>query len=77
MGRPRKEPAAAGRTVYVPNDSASLPGRYPGDAPISIVKDHTRVREGHWLLERYPHLFEPMHVHYDVETAEANIEVDR
>lgn len=72
----KKNPETVGRDVYVPVDSASLPGQHPGDAPISITKDHTRVREGHWLLEKYPHLFTRMHVHYDVETAEANLKVD-
>jgi hypothetical protein len=57
-----------GREVFVPNDSFSAD---VDGVAMSFVKDHTRVREGHPVLAKYPHLFEPMYVHYDVEAATA------
>ncbi len=42
-------------------------------SPVMIQKGHTRVRQGHQLLKRYPEMFEPidLFVHYDVEQATA------
>ena len=59
-----KKKPESGRDVYVPTDSfsAELDG-----VQVAFVKDHTRVREGHPVLAKYPHLFEPIRVHYDVE----------
>jgi hypothetical protein len=38
--------------------------------PISVSAGVTRVREGHPLLNGREMFFEPLTVHYDVETAE-------
>lgn len=67
----KKKAPEGGRLIYVPNDSASVPGESPGDPDIQLIKWETRVREGHWLIARYPHLFELIHVHFDVEAATA------
>lgn len=40
-----------------------------GGERIVIHKGKTRVRAGHPILEGREHLFEPITVHYDVETA--------
>lgn len=57
-----------GREVFVPRESftALIDG-----AEVSFVKDSTRVREGHPILERLGHLFEPIQVDYEVEQATA------
>lgn len=59
----------ADREVYVALQSASLPGRDAAD--LQIHQGVTLVREGHWLLDKYPHLFAPVRCHYDVEEAVA------
>lgn len=40
-----------------------------GGERVVIHKGKTRVRVGHPILEGREHLFEPLRVHYDVETA--------
>ena len=62
-----KTPPATGRDVYVPIDGfvAEVDG-----TPVNFHRN-MRVREGHWLLEKFPHLFAPIRVHYDVEAATA------
>jgi len=37
--------------------------------PIVVHKDHTRVDEGHALVEQYPEMFKPLEAHFKVETA--------
>jgi hypothetical protein len=37
----------------------------------SFEAGKTLVREGHEILDRYPHLFEPAKAHYEVEQATA------
>ena len=59
----------AARDVYVATQSAALPG--PDGADISINEGRTLVREGHWLLDKYPHLFAPVECHWEVEEATA------
>ncbi len=56
----------AGRTVFVPTDSftADLDG-----IPTTFEMDVTRVREGHPIIDRYPHLFREIQVDYEWETA--------
>ena len=63
-----KTAPAVGRDVYVPID-----GGFVAEVDGSPVNFHSnmRVREGHWLLEKYPELFEPIRVQYDVEQATA------
>lgn len=38
---------------------------------ISVQKGVTRVREGHPIAQRWPELFEPIRVHYEIEDASA------
>lgn len=54
--------------VFVPRESftAEVDG-----VEVAFVKDSTRVREGHPILERLGHLFEPIKVDYEVEQATA------
>ncbi len=40
-----------------------------GGERVVVHKGQTRVRAGHPILEGREHLFEPLRVHYDVETA--------
>ncbi len=63
-----KTSPVVGRDVYVPIDGfiAEVDG-----TPVNF-HSNMRVREGHWLLEKYPHLFQPIRVQYDVEQATAN-----
>lgn len=58
---------AVGRDVYVPIDGfvAEIDG-----VDVTFTK-HTYVREGHWILDKYPELFHPVRVTYDVEQATA------
>jgi hypothetical protein len=62
-----KTPPSVGRNVFVPKDgfTANIDG---GD--VTFTK-YTYVREGHWILDKYPELFEPVRVQYDVEQATA------
>jgi hypothetical protein len=56
-----------GRNVFQPIDGfvAQIDG-----ADVTFTQQ-TYVREGHWLLEKYPELFRPVRVQYDVEQATA------
>ena len=56
------------RRVFVPVESfvASVDGTDAG-----FVQNQTRVREGHRILDMFPHLFEEIRVDYDVEAATA------
>ena len=58
----------ATRRVFVPVESfvASVDGTDAG-----FVQNQTRVREGHRILDMFPHLFEEIRVDYDVEAATA------
>lgn len=40
-----------------------------GGETYRVVKDATRVREGHALLDASPQNFKPLDIHYDVERA--------
>jgi hypothetical protein len=62
-----KTSAPTGRDVYVPISGfvAEVDG-----ASVTFT-DHTYVREGHWILDKYPELFRPVRVQYDVEQATA------
>ena len=54
------------RSIYTPKES------FVGDidgVPTTFVRNRDLVREGHELLTRYPTLFEPVPVQYDVEEA--------
>ena len=58
-------PAAKGRRVYVANTTFVQDN-------LTVYSGTTRVREGHELVQKYPHLFdlvEDAPVHYDVEAA--------
>lgn len=59
--------ATLGRDVYVPNDSftVNLDG-----VDVVFVRDVTRIREGHPILDKYPGKFERIRVHYDLESAD-------
>ena len=56
-----------GRDVYRPIEGfiADVDG-----SPVNFTRQ-TYVREGHWILDKWPHLFEPIRVQYDVEQATA------
>lgn len=54
--------------IYVATDNGTV--NLDGQN-IQIRKGVTRVRAGHPLLAGREHLFEPLHVHYDVEQATA------
>lgn len=63
MAAPRK---AAGSGILVARQSftAELDG-----VPVSVVRGVTHVREGHPLLEGREELFEPVTVHFEVNSA--------
>lgn len=69
MGRPRKYPQPQGGQIYVAKESFSFKDDTGVDR--SVVAGETRAREGHPILLRFPHLFEPIRVHYDIEQATA------
>lgn len=54
--------------IYTPKDSfiADIDG-----FPTPLVRNRDYVREGHELLRRFPDMFEPMEVTYEVEQATA------
>jgi len=54
--------------VFVAADSGAL--EFEG-AMVVVHKGVTRVREGHELLRKYPDMFKPLDVHYDVEDTTA------
>ena len=54
--------------VYVPKESFSAD---VDGVNVVFVRNTTRIREGHELLERFPHMFEVMRVDYEVEEATA------
>lgn len=62
-----RKTSPGGRDVYVPIEpfTADIDG-----TPVSFTTQ-TYVREGHWILEKYGHLFHPVRVQYDVEQATA------
>lgn len=68
MGRRSEAPGGA---VYVATETFATVD--DAGAPLVVHKGATRVREGHGLLDRYPHYFEEanLHVHYDIEAATA------
>ena len=63
---PRTKTQPEGRTVFVPVDSFTTD---VDGVPRTFQKDITRVREGHPLLARFPHLFREIQVHYEWEQA--------
>lgn len=60
-----KTAPTTGRDVYAPTDGfvCEIDG-----SPVNFTPN-TLVREGHWILDKYPHLFRPVRVQYDVEAA--------
>ena len=58
-----REPEEHGREIYAPTESfiADVDGVQVSFGP------HTLVREGHPVLLRYGHMFEPVRVTFDVE----------
>lgn len=58
-----REAESHGREIYAPRESfvADVDGVQMNFTP------HTLVREGHPVLRRYSHMFEPVRVEYDVE----------
>lgn len=54
--------------LYVANESFW----YDEDGVEKLAREgKTRVREGHALLERFPHLFDELDAHHEVEAATA------
>lgn len=60
--------------IFVANESAVL---FVDGEQYTVHKGQTRVRAGHPLLKRNAHFFEPIDVHYDVETAQDRPEPDQ
>ena len=63
-----KTKTPAGRDVYVPIEGfiANIDG-----TDVNFTQ-HTYVREGHPILDKFPHMFRPVRVQYDVEAATAD-----
>ena len=55
-----------GRDVYQP--ISPFTANIPGEGDVTFTQ-YTYVREGHWILDKYPELFRPVRVRYDVEEA--------
>lgn len=66
MGRPRSQPE--GRRIFVPVDS--FVANFDG-AEVTFIKNVTRVREGHEVLDLYPTMFAPARAHYEVDVEQA------
>lgn len=62
---PARAKDKGGREIFVPKE----PFTAQVDGTDMAFTPQTLVREGHPILEKYPHLFEPVRVHYDVEQA--------
>jgi len=65
MAKSETHQASEGR-IFIAKESFAM--NFNG-ADISVIAGSTRVREGHPLLKGPEHLFEPINVHYDVESA--------
>lgn len=63
-----REPENHGREIFTPKQSFApeIDG-----VVVVMTPGRTLIREGHVLLSRFPDMFEPVRVEYDVEEATA------